>query len=45
MAKLENNWRQKSLENLEKENWGKPTFDSYLVRRTHEISMIRKDLQ
>ncbi len=37
MAKLENNWRRKTLENLEKDFWGKPTYDSYLVRRTHEI--------
>lgn len=37
MTKLENNWRQKTLENLEKDFWDKPSFDSYLVKRTHEI--------
>lgn len=40
MIKLENNWRQKTLENLEKVYWGKPTFDSYLVKRTHEIRKL-----
>jgi len=40
MTKLENNWRQKTLENLEKDFWGEPTYDSYLVRRTHEIRKI-----
>src|SRR5512133_3954853 len=37
MAKLENNWRQKTLENLERDYWTRPTYDSYLVTRTHEI--------
>jgi hypothetical protein len=40
MTKLENNWRQKTLENLEKDCWGKPTYDSYLVKRTHEIRKL-----
>ena len=40
MIKLENNWRHKTLENLEKDFWGKPTYDSYLVRQTHEIRKI-----
>jgi hypothetical protein len=40
MKKLENNWRQKSLENLEKDIWDKPTYDSHLVRRTFEIRKI-----
>lgn len=40
MIKPENNWRQKTLENLEKDFWGPPTHDSYLVRRTHEIRKI-----
>lgn len=40
MKKLENNWQQKSLENLEKDFWGEPTYDSYLVRRTHEIRQL-----
>jgi hypothetical protein len=41
MTKLENNWRYKTLENLEKDHWGKPTYDSYLVKRTHEIRKLR----
>lgn len=40
MSKLENNWRQKTLENLEKDFWAEPTYDSYLVRRTHEIRKL-----
>ena len=40
MSKLENNWRQKTLENLEKDFWGEPTYDSYLVSRTHEIRKL-----
>jgi len=40
MSKPENNWRQKTLENLEKDFWGEPTYDSYLVRRTHEIRKL-----
>lgn len=40
MTKLENNWRQKTLENLEKDYWGEPTFNSYLVQRTHEIRKL-----
>jgi hypothetical protein len=40
MTKLENNWRQKTLENLEKDYWGEPNFDSYLVKRTHEIRKL-----
>lgn len=40
MTKLENNWRQKTLENLEKDYWGEPTYDSYLVTRTHAIRKL-----
>ncbi|WP_100612249.1 contact-dependent growth inhibition system immunity protein [Confluentibacter lentus] len=40
MIKLENNWQQKTLENLEKDFWGEPTYDSYLVKRTHEIRKL-----
>jgi hypothetical protein len=40
MTKLENNWREKTLENLEKDFWGEPTYDSYLVRRSHEIRKL-----
>ncbi|HOY11898.1 MAG TPA: contact-dependent growth inhibition system immunity protein [Saprospiraceae bacterium] len=40
MTKLENNWRQKSLENLEKVYWGHPQYDSHLVIRSHEIRKL-----
>src|SRR5688500_14431168 len=40
MIKLENNWRHKTLENLEKDFWGEPTYDSYLIRRSHEIRKL-----
>ena len=43
MTRLENNWRQKTLEDLEKEFWGEPTYDSYLVKRTHEIRKLPLD--
>jgi hypothetical protein len=38
--KLENNWRYKSLENLQRDNWGQPDYESYLVRRCIELSKI-----
>jgi hypothetical protein len=38
--KLKNNWRQRTLENLEGEIWGSPNFDSYLVTRCHELHQI-----
>ena len=38
--KLENNWRQKTLENLEKDYWDKADYDSGLVRRCHELRKI-----
>lgn len=39
--KFENNWRSKTPENLEKENWGEPSDnDSYLVKRTMELRRI-----
>jgi hypothetical protein len=41
--KLENNWRQKTLENLEKDFWGKPDYDSYLVTRCHELRKLPLD--
>jgi len=37
---LQANWRYKTLENLEKDYWGDPTFNSYLVVRTHELRKI-----
>ena len=36
-TKYENNWRQKSLEFLEKDNWGEPTVDSHLVKTCHQL--------
>ena len=41
--KLENNWRQKTLENLEKDYWGNPDYDSHLVRRCHELRKLPLD--
>lgn len=41
--KLENNWRQKTLENLEKDFWGKPDYDSHLVKRCHELRKLPLD--
>jgi CDI immunity proteins len=38
--KLENNWRQKTLENLENDFWGKPDYDSHLVTRCHELRKL-----
>jgi hypothetical protein len=36
----ESNWQQKTLENLEKDFWGAPTFNSHLVTRCHELRKI-----
>lgn len=41
--KLENNWRQKTLENLEKDYWKNPDYDSHLVRRCHELRKLPLD--
>ncbi|WP_462254752.1 contact-dependent growth inhibition system immunity protein [Ferruginibacter sp.] len=41
--KLENNWRQKTLENLEKDFWGKPDYDSHLVTRCHDLRKLPLD--
>ena len=39
--KFENNWRQKTLENLERDNWGNPPTDqSHLVIRTMELRRV-----
>jgi hypothetical protein len=40
---LENNWRHKSLENLEKDEWKIFDSDSRLVRRTKELRKIPLD--
>ncbi|MCF1193115.1 hypothetical protein LRR18_16120 [Mangrovimonas sp. AS39] len=36
-TKYENNWREKSLENLEKDYWGKPDYESHLVKTCHQL--------
>jgi len=41
--KLENNWRQKTLENLEKDFWSKPDYDSHLVTRCYELRKLPLD--
>ena len=41
--KLEKNWRQKNLENLEKDIWGKSEYDSHLVKRCHELRKLPLD--
>lgn len=41
--KLENNWKNKSLENLEKEDWKIFNSDSRLIRRTKELRKIPLD--
>ena len=41
--KLENNWRKKTLEFLEKDFWGKPNYNSHLVTRCHELRKIPLD--
>jgi hypothetical protein len=42
MKSLENNWRQKSIENLEKDFWGQPPKDSTsLVDKVHRLRTIQ----
>jgi hypothetical protein len=42
MKTLENNWRQKSIENLEKDFWGRPPKDSTpLVYKVHNLRTIQ----
>jgi hypothetical protein len=43
MIKLENNWRQKTLTNLEKDVWKHFDSDSRLVARTKELRQIPLD--
>jgi hypothetical protein len=40
MKKHENNWRFKTLENLEKEIWPKIDFDSHLVKTTAHLRRV-----
>ncbi|MCR8561670.1 hypothetical protein KXD93_28705 [Mucilaginibacter sp. BJC16-A38] len=35
--KFENNWRNKTLEALEKSNWGPDTFGSHLTSTIHQL--------
>jgi hypothetical protein len=41
--KLENNWRQKTLENLEKEKWITFDSDSRLIKRIKELRKVPLD--
>ena len=42
MKTLENNWKQKSIENLEKEFWGQPPKNSTpLVDKVHRLRTIQ----
>jgi len=36
-TKYENNWQEKSLENLEKDYWGEPDYESHLVKTCHRL--------
>jgi hypothetical protein len=36
-SKYENNWQEKSLEVLEKDNWEEPKYDSHLVKTCHQL--------
>ena len=31
------NWQEKSLENLEKDYWGEPDYESHLVKTCHQL--------
>ena len=37
MTKYENNWNEKTLENLEKDFWGEPEYDSHLIKTCHQL--------
>ncbi len=41
--KLENNWKYKTLENLEKDEWPHFASDSRLIRRTKELRKVPLD--
>ena len=41
--KLENNWKQKTLENLEKEKWNTFDSDSRLIKRIKELRKVPLD--
>lgn len=37
LPKLEHNWKSKTIEALEKDYWGEPEYDSYLVTTCHKL--------
>jgi hypothetical protein len=39
--KLENNWQEKTLENLEKDYWSDATYDSHVVVTCHKLRKIQ----
>jgi hypothetical protein len=43
IMKLENNWRQKTLENLEKDKWNTFDSDSRLIKRIKELRRVPLD--
>ena len=43
MKKLEHNWRQKTLENLEKDFWDNSKCDSNLLKRCWELRKVTLD--
>ena len=36
-TKYDNNWLDKSLEDLEKDYWGEPDYESHLVKTCHQL--------
>ncbi|XOV92219.1 MAG: contact-dependent growth inhibition system immunity protein [Bacteroidota bacterium] len=38
--KFEANWKFKSLDSLEKDKWGSPEYDSYLVKTVHQLRSV-----
>ena len=38
--KLENNWRSKTIEELETGKWSDPEFENFLVKRLHDLRKI-----
>ena len=41
--KPENNWQQKTLDYLEKNNWSSSAYDSHLIKRCHELRKLPLD--
>ncbi len=35
--KYENNWKSKTLENLEKDSWDEPTYNTNLIKTCHQL--------